>query len=89
MRNIAVADMYEPGSAFKIVAASAALNEGLVTPSTTFDCSIGSIEYRGKVRSLPVEDHHFSDRTAVAQIISKSSNRGAAQLAMLMGEERF
>ncbi len=32
MRNIAVADMYEPGSVFKIVAASGALNEGLVTP---------------------------------------------------------
>ena len=38
MRNIAVADMYEPGSCFTIVAASAAIYEGLVMPATTFDC---------------------------------------------------
>jgi cell division protein FtsI/penicillin-binding protein 2 len=89
MRNIAVADQYEPGSTFKIVAASGALNENLVTPATTFDCTLEQIEYRGRVRRLPGEDHHFSEQTAVAQIISKSSNRGAAQLAMLMGEQRF
>ena len=89
MRNIAVADIYEPGSTFKIVAASAALNENLVTPSTTFDCTITHIDYRGRTRNLPGEDHRFDESTAVAQIISKSSNRGAAQLAMLLGEKRF
>lgn len=91
MRNIAVADMYEPGSCFKIVAASGALEENLVTPSTTFDCSLTKIDYRGKPRSLPIEDHRFEDprHVPVTQIISYSSNRGAAQLAMLMGEEKF
>jgi len=90
MRNIAVSDMYEPGSCFKIVAASGALNEGLVTPQSSFDCSIEKIEYRGSVRGLPREDHsdHFK-MLSVAQIVSRSSNRGAAQLAMLMGDERF
>ena len=91
MRNIAVADIYEPGSCFKIVAASGAINEGLVTPSTTFDCSISKIDYKGKPRSLAPEDHHFENPRAVPvrQIISYSSNRGAAQLAMLMGEDKF
>lgn len=91
MRNIAVADMYEPGSVFKIVAASGALNEGLVTPQTTFDCSLTKVDYRGKPRSLAPEDHHFENPRAVpvTQILSYSSNRGAAQLAMLMGEEKF
>ncbi|MBS0631336.1 MAG: penicillin-binding protein 2 [Verrucomicrobia bacterium] len=91
MRNIAVADMYEPGSVFKIVAASGALNEGLVTPQTTFDCSLTKIDYRGKPRSLAPEDHHFENPRAVplTQVLSYSSNRGAAQLAMLMGEEKF
>lgn len=88
MRDIAVADMYEPGSCFKIVAASGALNEGLVTPATTFDCSIDKIEYKGRVRGLPREDHHFG-MLSVTEIISHSSNRGAAQLAMLMGDQRF
>ena len=89
MRNVAVADMYEPGSVFKIVAASAALNEGLVTPASQFDCSIDKIDYRGRTRSLPGEDHHFDQPLSVAEIISHSSNRGAAQLAMKLGEQRF
>ena len=89
-RNIAVADMYEPGSTFKIVASSGALNEGLVSPeSPRFDCSIDKIDYKGKTRGLPREDHHFTTPLNTAEIISHSSNRGAAQLAMLLGEDRF
>jgi cell division protein FtsI/penicillin-binding protein 2 len=89
MRNTAVADMYEPGSVFKIVAASGALNEGLVTSDTHFDCSIDKIDYKGRTRSLPSEDHNFDEPLSVAEIISHSSNRGAAQLAMKLGEEHF
>jgi cell division protein FtsI/penicillin-binding protein 2 len=89
-RNIAVADMYEPGSTFKIVASSGALNDGLVTPeSPRFDCSIEKIDYKGKTRGLPREDHHFTAPLNTAEIIGHSSNRGAAQLAMLLGDERF
>jgi cell division protein FtsI/penicillin-binding protein 2 len=87
-RNRAVTDLIEPGSTFKIVASGAALNEGLVTPQTTFDCSLTSINYRGLDRSLPKEDHEFG-QLSVAGIVSHSSNRGAAQLAMLLGEQRF
>lgn len=91
MRNIAVADQYEPGSCFKIVAVAGALNESLVSPSTTFDCSIDRIDYKGRSRSLPGEDHPFADphNVPVTQIISYSSNRGAAQLAMMLGDDRF
>ncbi len=89
MRNVAITDFYEPGSAFKIVAASAALNERLVSPTSRFDCSLTSIDYRGRTRRLPGEDHHFREPLTVAQIIAKSSNRGAAQLAMLLGDEKF
>ena len=89
MRNVAVADMYEPGSVFKIVAASGALNENLVNPASRFDCSIDKIDYLGRTRSLPGEDHHFDEPLSVAEIISHSSNRGAAQLAMKLGDQRF
>ena len=51
MRNIAVTDMYEPGSTFKIVAAAGALNEGLVGPASMFDCSLDAIDYRGRSAS--------------------------------------
>jgi cell division protein FtsI/penicillin-binding protein 2 len=87
-RNRAITDQIEPGSVFKIVAAGAALDQGLVTPLTAFDCSQSIINYKGKDRSMPKEDHEFG-RLTVAEIVSHSSNRGAAQLAMLMGEQSF
>jgi cell division protein FtsI (penicillin-binding protein 3) len=91
MRNVAVDSQYEPGSVFKIVAASAALDQGLVTPETRFDCTLEKIEYKGKLRGLPKEDvsDHFTHPLSVAEIIAHSSNKGAAQLAMLVGDERF
>ena len=91
MRNIAVADMYEPGSCFKIVAASGGLEEGLITPSTLFDCSQDHVDYRGKPRSMPKEDHRFADpqHVPLTQVISFSSNRGAGLIAMRLGEEKF
>jgi cell division protein FtsI/penicillin-binding protein 2 len=87
-RNYAVTDIIEPGSTFKIVAAGAALNEGLVTPSSTFDCGATTIDYKGRTIKLPKEDEPFG-MLSVADIVAHSSNRGAAQLAMLMGEQRF
>jgi len=89
-RNIAICDQLEPGSTFKIVAASGALNESLVTPETRFDCSLDKIEYKGKVRGLPHEAHPFANpMLTVADIVSHSSNKGAAQLGMLLGEQRM
>lgn len=87
-RNYAVTDIIEPGSTFKIVAAGAALDQGLVTPASTFDCGNPVINYRGRDLKLPKEDHPFGLLT-VSEIVSHSSNRGAAQLAMLMGGDRF
>jgi cell division protein FtsI/penicillin-binding protein 2 len=91
MKNVAVADVYEPGSVFKIVAVSSAIQEAVVSPRSMFDCSIDRIAYKGRTLSLPGEDHHFLDPKAVslAEIVSYSSNRGAAQLGMAVGEERF
>jgi cell division protein FtsI/penicillin-binding protein 2 len=90
LRNIAVADIYEPGSVFKIVAAAGALEEGLVSPGTRLNCAEERVEYRGRTLSLPGEDHPFAqDELSVAEIIAHSSNRGAARLGMLLGEQRL
>jgi len=93
MRNVAVADVYEPGSVFKIVAASAALEEGLATPETMFNVALDHIDYKGRSLRLAKEDdiHDFPDPTHVPlrRVISFSSNRGAAQLGIMLGEERF
>lgn len=87
--NIAVTDIYEPGSVFKIVAGAAALEEGLVSEKSMFSVSMTSFTYRGRDFKMPGEDHDFDRPISVAEIIAKSSNRGAAQLAMQLGDERF
>ena len=88
LKNVAVADIYDPGSVFKIVPAAAALEERLVTPYSIFDCTLETVTHKGRVVSLPSEDHAMG-RLNVSEIISRSSNKGAAQLGLLLGEERL
>ncbi len=88
-RNFAATDLLEPGSTFKIVATSAALNEGLVTPATTFDCTLDSILYQGKPRRFMRDDHRYDHLLTLAEVISHSSNVGTAQVGMLLGERKL
>lgn len=88
LRNRAITDVYEPGSVFKIVPTAGALEEGVVTVSTTFDCSLPTTEYNGRVLRLPKDDHPMGVLT-VAEILEKSSNRGAAHLGVALGANRL
>jgi len=88
-RNFAITDQIDPGSTFKIVPAAAALNEKLVRPDTRFDCSTEQIEYRGRMLRAMPDTHRYDQPLSVAEIISRSSNIGAARLGMLLGEERL
>ena len=88
LRNRALADLYEPGSTFKIVAAGAVLNEKLGEMDEVIDCSESSAIYRGRKLNLP-SDHHPLGKLTLRQVISKSSNRGAAQLGLRLGENRL
>jgi cell division protein FtsI (penicillin-binding protein 3)/stage V sporulation protein D (sporulation-specific penicillin-binding protein) len=84
-KNRAVIDMMEPGSTFKIVAVAAALNEHKVQPDSTIFCENGVFAYGGS----KLHDHkHYGDLSAL-DILVKSSNIGAAKLAMLIGEQKF
>jgi cell division protein FtsI/penicillin-binding protein 2 len=87
LRNTAVTDLLDPGSTFKIVPTAAALERGLVTPLTRFDCSITSMEFDGRVRKFMPDDHPHDAPLTVAEIISESSNVGAALLGMKLGEK--
>jgi len=74
-RNRAIQDIYEPGSTFKLVTASAALEEGVVTRSERFDVSAGSIQVgRTRVKDMSV---HLEPLT-FDEVIVKSSNVGTA-----------
>jgi cell division protein FtsI (penicillin-binding protein 3) len=80
-RNRAVLDYYEPGSTFKIVTASAALERGEVTPGTMIDASAGQIRFG---RRVILDDHNYG-RLTFADAIVKSSNVGAIKVALQVG----
>ncbi len=86
-RNHAVSDVYEPGSTFKLVTYSAALEEKVATPDGMVDCGGGEINVAGRiVHDAPGE--HFHNIT-VAQALAVSSDVGAIKLAQRMGPEAF
>jgi cell division protein FtsI (penicillin-binding protein 3) len=85
LRNRCIAYNYEPGSTFKIAVVAAAINEGLVTPATIFDCENGLWMHAGR----PLRDYHPYGRLSVADVLKKSSNIGAAKIALLLGPERL
>lgn len=88
LKNRAITDIYEPGSVFKIVASSIALDEGIVLPNTKFDCSRGEMFYKNKKYILP-KDHKPFDKLTVTDILRKSSNRGIAQIGILLGQTKL
>ena len=87
-RNRALSDVYEPGSTFKIVAVSGAMNEGLVEPEDLIDCSISTVQ-RGSRRLRLPSDHHPLGKISLSEVVQKSSNRGAAQLGIKLGPQRL
>src|SRR5215471_9890055 len=84
-RNRVITDAPEPGSTFKIVVVSGALNDSTVRPTDVFDCEHRHFYYRG----TELHDHESYGLLSVEQIISKSSNIGAAKIGIKMGEERL
>jgi cell division protein FtsI/penicillin-binding protein 2 len=91
-RNRAVSDVYEPGSVFKIVSISGALEERLITPNSMYDCGATSVPYHGRMVSLPADSHPLGV-VDIRHIVRESSNRGTVQVGMLyaerLGEDKF
>ena len=83
--NYAIQTIYEPGSTIKIVAASGALNEGLVTPQTSIFCHNGFYQGKGFI----VKDDHPASSLSVEGVLQKSNNNGAYSLGRQLGAKRF
>jgi cell division protein FtsI (penicillin-binding protein 3) len=83
--NGALQNVYEPGSTFKIVAYSAAIEEGMVRPDDKIDCQMGAITVAGRV----VHDHHPFGLLTISEALAKSSNVGAIKLGLRVGNERM
>ncbi|MEP7016187.1 MAG: penicillin-binding protein 2 [Verrucomicrobiota bacterium] len=85
MKNRAIIDMMEPGSTFKIVAAAAALNEHKYRPDSVIFCENGKWDFGGTA----LHDHRPFGDLSVKDVLVKSSNIGAAKLAISLGEQKF
>jgi len=81
--NGAVQNIYEPGSTFKIVAFSAAIEKGLVKPDDKIDCQMGSITVAGRV----IHDHKPFGVLTVAEALAQSSDVAAIKLGLLAGND--
>jgi cell division protein FtsI/penicillin-binding protein 2 len=84
-RNRVITDVVEPGSTFKIVVVSGALNKGLVKLTDQFDCEHGHFAFAGRV----LHDHESLGMESVKNIIMKSSNIGAAKIGIKLGADNL
>jgi cell division protein FtsI/penicillin-binding protein 2 len=85
LRNRVIADVAEPGSTFKVVVVSGALNDGVVRLSDPFDCEHRYFHFAGHT----LHDHESYGVLSVENIITKSSNIGAAKIGIKLGESRL
>jgi cell division protein FtsI (penicillin-binding protein 3) len=86
-RNRAVQDLYEPGSTFKVVTVSAALEEKVMGPDTIIDTNPGRIEVAGTV--IRENANHNYGVIPLSQVIVESSNVGAIKIGFRVGTERL
>jgi cell division protein FtsI (penicillin-binding protein 3) len=82
-RNRAVCDMFEPGSVFKIVTASAALSENRITETDKVFCENG--QYR--VANHILHDHTSHGTLTFREVIEQSSNIGTTKVAQRLGSQ--
>lgn len=82
-RNWALQNIYEPGSTFKIVAFSAAMEKGLAKPDDKIDCQMGSITVAKRV----IRDHSPFGTLTLTEALEKSSNVAAIKLGLRVGDQ--
>lgn len=87
LRNHAVSDVYEPGSVFKLVTYSAALEQHVTSPDDMIDCQGGQITLAGRVIHDDKADH-FGVIT-VHEALEHSSDVAAVKLALKVGPDNF
>jgi cell division protein FtsI (penicillin-binding protein 3) len=85
LKDHAVSDVYEPGSTFKLVTLSAAIDSRLTRPDEIFDCQMGSIVINGR----RIHDWHPFGMLSVADILAHSSDVGAIKVALRLGDDRL
>jgi cell division protein FtsI (penicillin-binding protein 3) len=85
-QNRPVSDVYEPGSTNKVITMSGAIQEGIVSPDTTFN-DIGQSVMFGGTEYQDVDEHPTT--MSVSDILAQSSNVGTIHIAGLLGKQKF
>jgi cell division protein FtsI (penicillin-binding protein 3) len=85
LKNRAVSDVYEPGSVFKIVTYSSAIEQHLIKPDDLIDCQHGSINVFG----MRIHDHESLGTITIAQALAHSSDVAAIKVGMKLGDDRL
>lgn len=85
MRNYAVADMFEPGSVFKVVTLLAAVNEDKFTDQDKFFCENGKFKIPGTI----LHDWKPYGELSFREVFMKSSNIGVAKIVQALGPDVF
>ncbi len=90
-RNRPVVDGFEPGSTFKIVPMTAALEEGKVTPRTVFSLPASPlvVDFDDGPFTLRDAEEHGPETLTATEILEKSSNIGISQISLRVGKERL
>jgi cell division protein FtsI (penicillin-binding protein 3) len=88
LQNLAVSDVYEPGSTFKLLTYSAALDAAGVEPTDIVDCQGGALTMYGRTLHDDRSDGHLG-RVTVQYALEKSSDVGAAKMALKLGNQKF
>jgi cell division protein FtsI (penicillin-binding protein 3) len=83
--NRAIGALYEPGSTFKVITLSAALDEGITRPEEVVDCQMGAIYLAGH----RIRDHKPFGLLSVAQIMAQSSDVGTIKIGLRLGAPRL
>ncbi len=83
--NLAVTTPFEPGSVFKVITLSAALETTNLTPDTIINCGNGTINLFGRV----IHDHNRYSALSMADVLAKSSNIGAINIGLKVGDKNL
>jgi cell division protein FtsI (penicillin-binding protein 3) len=88
LENLAVSDVYEPGSTFKLVTYAAAIDGAGVQPTDMVDCQGGAMTMYGRTLHDDRSDGHLGQVT-VQYALERSSDVGAAKMALKVGPNKF
>ena len=88
-RNTAVQSMLEPGSTYKLVTLSAALNEGVMRPSDIIDTNGGRLPIPGRSKPITEDKNHNYGSLTLEEVLIRSSNVGAVKVGAALGAQRM